>query len=92
MQLYTPSGKPLSCMISENAAALAGTISEGFNTTVFPNAIAGAIFHAATAIGKFHGVITPTTPRGSLVTSIFILGLTDAAVSPICLRTSAAKY
>ena len=30
------------------------------------NAMAGAIFHAATATGKFHGVITPTTPGAPL--------------------------
>ena len=45
-------------MISANAEALAGTISEGLSTTELPNAMAGAIFHAATATGKFHGVIT----------------------------------
>ena len=79
-------------MISAKAEALAGTISEGLSTTELPNAMAGAIFHAATATGKFHGVITPTTPRGSLVTSISIFGLTDVVTSPICLNTSAPKY
>src|SRR5204862_511328 len=29
----------------------------GFSTTVFPAAIAGAIFHAAITSGKFHGMI-----------------------------------
>jgi hypothetical protein len=32
---------------------------------VFPNAIAGAIFHAAMQIGKFQGVMIVTTPSGS---------------------------
>ena len=41
-------------LTQQNAEALAGTISEGFSTTELPNAMAGAIFHAATATGKFH--------------------------------------
>ena len=45
-------------MISAKTEALAGTISEGLSTTELPNAMAGAIFQAATATGKFHGVIT----------------------------------
>ena len=37
----------------------------------------GAIFHAGIAIGKFHGVIRPTTPSGSRVTSTSTPGRTD---------------
>jgi len=37
----------------------------GLITTVLPNASAGAAFHAGIAIGKFHGVIRPTTPSAS---------------------------
>jgi hypothetical protein len=33
-------------------------------TTVFPETIAGSVFHDGIAIGKFHGVIAPTTPIG----------------------------
>ena len=44
---------------------MSGTSSAGFQTTVFPNAIAGAIFQAGIASGKFHGVIAATTPSGS---------------------------
>jgi hypothetical protein len=32
---------------------------------VQPAASAGASFHASSDSGKFHGVITPTTPTGS---------------------------
>ena len=39
--------------------------SEGLMTTVQPAARAGAIFHAVSMMGEFHGVITATTPRGS---------------------------
>ena len=36
----------------------------GLKTIVFPQTSAGAIFQDGIAIGKFHGVITPTTPIG----------------------------
>ena len=38
--------------------------SAGFRTTVLPQTSAGQSFHAGMAIGKFHGVIAPTTPTG----------------------------
>ena len=41
-----------------------GVSSAGLNTTVLPQTSAGAIFQVGIAIGKFHGVITPTTPTG----------------------------
>ena len=52
-------------MISVSACAVAGVSDAGFMTTVLPNAIAGALFHAGIAIGKFHGVMRPYTPSGS---------------------------
>ena len=36
----------------------------GLKTTVLPQTSAGAIFQLGIAIGKFHGVIAPTTPTG----------------------------
>ena len=45
-------------------SARAGVSSAGFSTTVFPQTSAGASFQAGIAIGKFHGVIAPTTPTG----------------------------
>jgi hypothetical protein len=42
-----------------------GVCSAGFSTTQLPAASAGASFHAAIRIGKFHGMICPTTPSGS---------------------------
>ena len=44
---------------------LNGASDEGLNTTVFPVTRAGAIFRAGIETGKFHGVITDTTPSGS---------------------------
>ena len=43
----------------------AGVCSAGLSTTQLPAASAGASFHVAMRIGKFHGMIWPTTPSGS---------------------------
>ena len=63
----TPGGKSASCIISANFNAVSGVVSAGFNTTVFPVANAGAIFQAAINKGKFHGIICPATPNGSVL-------------------------
>ncbi len=69
----------------------AGTSSAGLNTIVLPNAMAGAIFQAGIASGKFHGVITPTTPSGSRVTSTSMPGRTESIFSPPTRSASPAK-
>ena len=61
-RLNTPAGMPARARMSAIAQAQPGTRSAGLNTTVLPYASAGAIFQAGMAIGKFHGVISPTTP------------------------------
>ena len=67
----TPSGRPASSASSAIRIAVRGVISAGLSTTVLPAASAGANPQPAIGIGKFHGTITPTTPRGSRkVTSI----------------------
>ena len=43
----------------------AGVCSAGLSTTALPAASAGASFHTAIRIGKFHGMIWATTPSGS---------------------------
>ena len=44
--------------------ALSGAAEAGFITTVLPQISAGASFHAGMALGKFQGVMSPTTPIG----------------------------
>ena len=44
---------------------MSGVVSAGFSTTVLPVASAGASFHAAISIGKFHGMTCPATPMGA---------------------------
>ena len=45
---------------------VSGVHSAGLTSTALPAASAGAMPQDAIVIGKFHGVITPTTPSGSL--------------------------
>ena len=62
--LSTPGGSR-SAISSASTMMLTGVDSAGFSTTQLPAPIAGASFHAAIRIGKFHGMIWPTTPSGS---------------------------
>ena len=61
----TPGGRT-SPISSIRMARLSGVSEAGLITTQLPVASAGAIFHAAIKSGKFHGMICPTTPIGSL--------------------------
>ena len=60
----TPGGRR-SPIISINTMIETGVCSAGLSTIQLPAANAGASFHTAIRIGKFHGIICPTTPRGS---------------------------
>ena len=64
--LTTPAGSPASRQISAKASAVSGVYSAGFSTTVLPAASAGAIFQASISSGKFHGMIWPQTPTGTI--------------------------
>src|SRR5438132_195344 len=63
--LTTPSGMPASTHSRPIANVVNGVYEAGLTTTVLPAAMAGAIFHAAIWMGKFHGVIPAHTPIGS---------------------------
>ena len=52
----------------------------GLTMTVLPIARAGAIFHEAIAIGKFHGMICAQTPIGSRN----VMLIPDAATGIVC--------
>ena len=60
----TPGGSSASWITCASSSAVSGVVSAGFSTTVLPVASAGASFHAAISIGKFHGMIWPATPMG----------------------------
>ena len=59
----TPAGSPASISTSARFCTETGTSEAGLNTTVLPATSAGASFQVGIAIGKFHGVISPTTPE-----------------------------
>src|SRR4029079_10716689 len=61
----TPAGMPASRASSPSRMAVSGVYDAGLRIAVLPAARAGATFHEAISIGKFHGTISPTTPIGS---------------------------
>src|SRR5580704_1334117 len=61
----TPAGSPASVSSSPNLTPSTGVSEAGLKTTALTAASAGAILRAGIANGKFHGVITETTPTGS---------------------------
>src|SRR5699024_12420967 len=63
-KLTTPLGTPASWKALNTSIAVKGVAEAGFSTTVHPAANAGATFLVIIAIGKFQGVIAPTTPTG----------------------------
>ena len=65
-------------MISASRKALSGATSLGFSTTVQPTASAGATFAITWCSGKFQGVMHPTTPTGSRVTSVRLIVSSNA--------------
>src|SRR5204862_7424250 len=65
MKLSAPLGNPACASASARRKPESGASEEGLNTTVLPVTSAGAILRAGIDTGKFHGVITLTTPRRS---------------------------
>ena len=57
--------RPASTASSPIRRVVSGVHSAGLTSTALPAASAGANPHEAIGIGKFHGVIIPTTPSGS---------------------------
>ena len=62
--------------------------SAGFSTTVLPQTSAGQSFHAGIAIGKFQGVIAPTTPTGMRTLIMNLSRSSDGVVWPKSRRPS----
>ena len=63
-RLNTPGGRSASATQRASATAQIAVDGAGVQTTVFPQANAGASSSAGIVYGQFHGLITPTTPRG----------------------------
>ena len=75
-----------------SASFTAQTVVEGAGTqtTAFPAASAGAISSAGIVYGQFQGVITPTTPRGTLYARIRFDASTEGGIEPASRVASAA--
>ena len=80
--LITPAGMPTRSASTASANAESGVASAGFTTVVQPAASAGPSFRVIIASGKFQGVITPTTPTGSLLTRMRVPGFTSGTIVP----------
>src|ERR671938_213668 len=65
--LNTPLGTPAFSASATSASAVSGVSLAGFSTTVQPAASAGETFRVIIEHGKFHGVMAPQTPIGSLI-------------------------
>ena len=62
-------GTPASTRRVPSMSAVIGVSDAGLRMTALPQASAGASFHVAISIGKFHGTISPHTPTGTRSTS-----------------------
>ncbi len=88
--LTTPAGTPDSASSSTKRSPSSGVSVAGLKTTVLPQTSAGAIFHDGIAIGKFHGVITPTTPIGMRTLMLNLSRSSEGVVCPNMRRPSPA--
>jgi hypothetical protein len=79
--VYVTGGADLLSSRSQ-ASEISGVSSEGFQTTVSPQARATAVFHDQTAAGKLKAEMTPTTPSGCQVSARRWPGRSEAMVRP----------
>ncbi len=64
--------------------------SAGLKTLVQPDRTAGAIFQQGMAMGKFHGVMSPTTPMGWRTVMENLFRSSEGTVCPSIRRPSPA--
>ena len=65
-------------------------VGAGLRMTALPLASAGPTYSTGMFIGKFHGVIATTTPRGWRNVITRLRGSSTGIVSPVSRRASAA--
>jgi hypothetical protein len=78
----TPFGTPARSASEASASAEKGVCEAGLTTVVQPAASAGPTLRVIIATGKFHGVMQPTTPMGSLTTRMRLSRACVGIVSP----------
>ena len=71
---------------------MAGVSSDGLKTTVLPSSRLGPSIHSGTAKGKFHGVMTATTPHGLRRMKASFSAISEASTSPIGMRPVPKTY
>src|SRR5579863_663772 len=69
-------------MISASSAQHAEVVGAGTQTTALPAAMAGANNSAPIVYGQFHGLITPTTPSGTVIVSTRRAAEVDGGAPP----------
>src|SRR5690606_30345997 len=69
-----PAGRPARSARTASASAESGVSAAGRATKAQPTAKAGAQLRVIIALGKFHGVMEPTTPIGCLITVMRLSG------------------
>ena len=81
--LITPAGNPASSMISGmSRPADTGDSSDGFSTTVLPNASGLTTVRQASTWAPFQGEIPATTPSGRRSAIANVPGTSDRITSP----------
>src|SRR5437879_9642179 len=88
--LITPLGTPASVSVRTRLKVERGVSCAGLMTHVFPQTSAGSSFQEGIAMGKFHGVIMPQTPKGCRTAIANLFGRSEAVVGPNRLRPSPA--
>src|SRR6266567_4089512 len=88
--LSTPGGR-ISAIRPARIRRVSGVFDAGLMTVQLPAASAGAIFHAPISSGKFHGIIWPTTPSGSLKWYA-IVSLSIVEIAPSSALMQPEKY
>ena len=71
---------------------MAGVSSDGLKTAVLPSSRLGPSIHSGTAKGKFHGVMTATTPHGLRRMKASFSAISEASTSPIGIRPVPKTY
>src|SRR4029079_17777978 len=87
----TPFGTPASAQMRASSNVVPAVNSDGLATMVQPAASAGASLRAMSDIGKFQGVMMPTTPTGSSTVSPRASGTKFEIASPVMSIASPAK-
>ena len=76
MMLTTPAGNTFA-MISPTLSVVSGVVGAGLMTIVLPASSASGALNAISRIGKFHGMIAPTTPSGRRYCSTSLVSLSS---------------